>query len=76
MKLVTVDSSMIYAAGYDAPAQELEIVFNSGRIFRYTGVSREVFEGLLAAESKGQYMLSDVIDVYPYHQVRRRNKKG
>ena len=74
MELVTVESSMIHAAGYDDANEELEVVFNSGRIYRYKGVPREVYEELLAADSKGQYMRACVIDVYPDYEVSRRRR--
>ncbi len=75
MDFVPVESSMITAVGYDPTSQELEIEFRSGRIYRYIGVPVEVYEGLLAAESKGQYMHAYVLDVYPYHPVSRRRRR-
>lgn len=74
MSLVQVDSSMIHAVGYDSAKQELEVVFNSGRIWRYTGVPPEVYDELLAAESKGRYMREEIIDCYPDYQVSRRRR--
>lgn len=74
MHLVTVESSMIQAVGYDAKAQELEVVFNSGKTYRYTGVPRTVYEELLEADSKGQFMRAYVIDVYPDYLVTRRRR--
>lgn len=74
MEMVDVESSMISAVGYDAASEELEVVFNSGKTYRYTGVPQEVYDGLLAAESKGQYMRASVIGVYPDHQVSRRRR--
>jgi hypothetical protein len=73
MKLVTVESSMIHAVGYDDEAEELEIVFNSGESYRYTGVPRSVYEGLLAADSKGRYLRAHVIGVYPEYRLSRRS---
>ena len=75
MELVTVESSMIHAVGYDDAAQELEVVFNSGKTYRYTGVPRTVYEELLAADSKGQYMRANVIDVYPDYPLSRRRRR-
>ncbi len=72
MNLVTVESSMIHAVGYDADTNELEAIFTSGRIYRYKGVPPEVYDKLLKANSKGSFMNSYVIDVYPDYQVRRR----
>jgi hypothetical protein len=75
MELVTVESSMIQAVGYDAAAQELEVVFNSGKTYRYTGVPQTIYDDLLAAESKGQYMRASVIGVYPDSEVSRRRRQ-
>jgi hypothetical protein len=36
-------------------------------------VPQEEFDGLLAAESKGQYMRACIIDVYPFYMgVKKR----
>jgi hypothetical protein len=72
MKLVPVESSMILAVGYDAPARELEVVFSSGAVWRYQGVPRRVYRELLAANSKGSYMRSCVISIHPEYRLRRR----
>jgi hypothetical protein len=74
MKLQTVDSSMIHAVGYDAKTKSLEVVFNSGRTYVYENVPHSVYQGLMAAGSKGRYMLNAVIDCYDYHQVSRRRR--
>ena len=75
MKLITVESSMIHAVGYDAETKTLEVVFNSGRIYRYEDVPLEEYEGLMDAESKGRYMRANIIDVYPYYRVSRRRRR-
>jgi len=64
MQLIQVESSMIYAVGYDEESQTMEVVFNSGGVYRYFDVPKDIYEGLLAAESKGRYMRAHVIDVY------------
>jgi hypothetical protein len=74
MQLTTVESSMIYAVGYDEESRTLEVVFNSGGVYRYLGVPKNVYEGLLAADSKGSYMQANVIDVYPFERVRQRRR--
>jgi hypothetical protein len=74
-ELIPVESSMVRAVSYDATARTLEVWFTSGRIYVYEGVPPAVYEGLLAAESKGQYMRAEIIDVYPYHQSTRRRRK-
>ena len=40
----------------------------------YADVPPEVFQGLLEAESKGQYMRAYIIDVYPYRRGPCRKK--
>ena len=71
MQLTTVESSMIYAVGYDKAKHVLEVVFNTGRTYQYGDVPPEVYEGLLNAESKGRYFLANIRDVYEYWQVGR-----
>ena len=48
------------------------IVFGSGKVYRYQVVPRRVYRELLEADSKGSYMRSCVIGVYPEYQLRRR----
>ena len=72
MKLVPVTSSMLLAVGYDATKRELEAVFSSGQVWRYQEVPRRVYQELLKAESKGSYMRSCVIGLYPEYRLRRR----
>ena len=75
MKLVEIESSMIQAVGYDPDRKELEVVFNSGNVYRYTQVPKEEYEGLLKADSKGRYMRGNIIDCYSYYAVRRRRRR-
>lgn len=63
---------MVYAIGYEVETQTLDVVFLSGGIYRYHNVPESVYQGLLAAESKGRFMWAKVIDVYPYERIRRQ----
>ncbi|MDW8185219.1 MAG: KTSC domain-containing protein [Anaerolineae bacterium] len=63
-------SSMISAVRYHEDRQILEVAFNKG-VCLYFGVPREVFEGLLRAESKGRYMRQHGIDRYPWIKKSR-----
>ena len=74
MKLKTVDSSMIHAVGYDAKTKLLEVVFNSGSTYVYEKVPRKIYQELMEAGSKGQYMHYAVIDCYDYHQLSARRR--
>jgi hypothetical protein len=75
-----VDSSVIDALGY---SRVLEIRFDSGRIYQYYDVPEDIYEGMLAAASKGRYFNSHIRDKFPYQEVehitrpkRRRKKKA
>ena len=76
MDLASVDSSMIYAVGYDPGTKELAVVFNNGRTFWYEGVPAEVHQDLMAAGSKGQYMRDCIIDMYPHHNTYPYRRTG
>jgi hypothetical protein len=69
--LLTVKSGMLYAIGYSVRTQTLEVVFNSGGIYRYFHVPLHIYQGLIAAESKGQYMWTYLFHLYPYARIRR-----
>jgi len=75
MELITVESSMIHAIGYDKEKRILEIVFNTGRTYQYGDVPPEEYEGLLNAESKGRYFLANIRDVYSYWQLRHSRRR-
>lgn len=66
--MIPVDSSMVDSVGYDEEHRLLQVIFTSGRVYCYEDVPPEVFQGLLEAESKGQYMRAYIIDVYPYRR--------
>ncbi len=72
MELHKVESSMIQAFGYDAEEQSLLVIFNSGKTYRYFEVPPNVYEELLASDSKGSYMRDFVIDCYPYELARKK----
>lgn len=69
-QLRRLDSSMLYAVGYDPKTQTLEVVFNSGGIYRYADVPPQVYEDLLQTDSKGRYMWMNVLNLYPFERLR------
>ena len=75
MQLTTVDSSMIHAVGYDDETREMEVVFNSGRVYRYIDVDKSDYEGLLDADSKGRYMRANIIGIYADYKISRRGRR-
>jgi hypothetical protein len=47
----------------------LDLELRSGALYRYFAVPRAVFEGLLAAESKGAYFNLTIKDRFPYKRL-------
>ena len=64
-----VSSRSIAALGYDDDTETLEVEFVSGTVYRYRGVSQDVFENLRQAPSKGAYFNQHIQDAYPWEQV-------
>ena len=53
------------AVGDRETTSTLEVVFNSDKTYGYFEVPKTVYLEVMASESKGSYMLSDVIDCVP-----------
>ena len=62
------------SVGYDAQSQILEIEFQSGAVYEYLGVPREVHQELMSAESKGQYFNSEIRDDYEFVRVGKTSR--
>jgi KTSC domain len=65
-----VQSSMMTFVNYDDEASELDITFTSGKIYRYREVPAEIYDGLLDAESKGEFFNDNIKDAFVYSEVR------
>jgi len=65
-----VDSSNIEAIGYDAVAQELHIRFlKTGETYVYYPVEAWVFDELMRADSKGNYLNTRIKPNYEYRKL-------
>ena len=71
MNLKRVNSSMVYAIGYDPKSKTLEVVFRSGKAWVYEEVPKKVYQELLKSESIGSYMHENIIDCYLSYPIRR-----
>jgi hypothetical protein len=69
-----VQSSVMTFVKYDHDAWELDITFTSGKTYRYLEVPAEIYDGLLDAESKGEYFNDTIKDAFVYSEVRSRRK--
>jgi len=68
MKMIPVVSSNLAAVGY---AQDTLVVsFRNGTVYEYFSVPKPVYEGLLSASSKGQYLHRFVKGRYRYRKIR------
>ncbi len=66
MERTPVTSSNISSIGYDADSQVLEIEFNSGAVYEYSGVPAGEHAGLMNADSKGTYFNANIKNRYPF----------
>lgn len=75
MPLQAIESSLIYAIGYEEANERLTIVFHNSKIYQFFRVPKTVYETLMITESKSSYIQQTVISSYPYAQVLRRKRK-
>jgi hypothetical protein len=60
MERSPVKSSCINSIGYEN--EVLEVAFTNGRIYRYNGVPSDLYESIMAADSKGRAVINEVIN--------------
>jgi len=64
-----VDSSNIEEIGYDLNTQTLEVQFKDGNVYQYFDVPQSVYEGLMSASSKGQFLNKEIKVNYRYARL-------
>ncbi|CAN7163032.1 KTSC domain-containing protein [Phenylobacterium sp. LjRoot219] len=64
-----VESSAIYAIGYDTRRRRLHVTFVSGQRYAYVGVPGEVHRAFLEADSKGRFFQLEIRDRYRYAKL-------
>lgn len=69
MERIPVSSSNISSIGYDADSQTLEIEFNNGGVYQYSGVSQDVYDEMMSADSKGKYFHANIKNTYPFSKL-------
>jgi len=78
MKMISVKSSNIQQIGWEErrvslnqkPKAILRIAFNTGMVYDYHDVPKEVYESFLKAESIGKYFWANIKDKYNYERVK------
>ena len=69
MDFTPVKSQMILGVRYNKQTYELDIVFRTGDKYRYKNVPKFVYDGLMNAESHGQYMHKRILGRYEYERL-------
>ena len=69
MPPVDLQSTSLSAATYQEQSASLELVFRSGAIYRYIGVSAQVYQELLQSESKGRYFNQHIRNRFRYSHI-------
>lgn len=67
---VPVQSSNVDSISYDVEKQELYVQFRGGSIYVYYNVPEDVYLDFLTSPSKGQFLNSNVKDVYSYQRIQ------
>jgi len=69
MERTRVSSSLIHSVGYDAAARVLEVELLEGHVYQYRDVSPFIYEGLLAAKSKGAFFNKRIASRFSFEQL-------
>ncbi|BAZ31883.1 hypothetical protein NIES4074_43560 [Cylindrospermum sp. NIES-4074] len=67
--MLPVSSSMAYAVGYDSHEQILQVEFQSGAVYQYSGVDEETWEDLHSADSIGQFFNQEIKGKYDCERI-------
>ena len=69
VEMQRVESSNVWAVGYDAEFARLFVEFTNGATYRYDGVEKDLYETLLNAESVGKFLNANIKDRYATTKV-------
>lgn len=69
-------SRALASVGYDEVTRALEIEFRSGRVYRYLGVPRGVFDWLLRSKNKGAFVTRMIVGRYEEEVLRGGDVAG
>ena len=69
MERSAVASSNIAAVGYDSTSQTLEVEFSNGAVYQYYNIPQTIYDALMTAPSKGQFLAYQIKNRFPYARV-------
>lgn len=64
-----VASSNIASIGYHEGSQTLEVEFQNGTVYQYYNVPLSMYENMMHAPSKGQFLNLYIRNSFPYSRV-------
>lgn len=70
MERIQVLSSNITSIGYNMESAILEVEFTSGDIYQYFNIPEHLYNNLMHAASKGQFLNDFIKDNYRYKKIR------
>ena len=70
MERKPMNAANIRAVGYDSRNRLLEVEFRSGSIVQYSGVSEQLYRGLMNAPSVDSYFRDRIEEDFPVKRLR------
>ena len=64
-----VTSSNVRSIGYDSATGTLEVEFHNSFVYQYYNVPTQVYEAFMASPSKGQFLNSQIKNMYAFSRV-------
>lgn len=65
----SVASSNLASVGYNRETETLEVEFLNGSVYQYYDVPENMYDELMMAGSKGQFLHAYIKNAYPYSRV-------
>lgn len=69
MERKNVHSSNLKSIGYNEDKKILEVEFNSGGVYQYNNVPKNIFEELMTASSHGKYFNQMIKEIYSWNKI-------
>jgi len=67
--MLSVNSSVAYAIGYDADSQILQVEFQGGEVYQYFDVEAETWEDFYSADSIGEFFNQEIKGNYECDRI-------
>ena len=69
MNRTPVQSTNVSSIGYDPTTHTLEVEFSGGNIYQYFDVPQAINDALMASDSKGQFLASQIKGNFRYARL-------